>query len=147
MMRSFWWWLPASLLSFGACVDIDRTPPSGAGGAGGEVGVGTGNEGGIPADFQPTPCVQKCVDMTPEGTRTFALVAACTDDARANACADVCDGAATGQDPGPSTCAVPGHVDAVPACNICLKQNCCDTFSRCFSDIACITIGICPSGL
>jgi hypothetical protein len=34
MMRSFWWWLPASLLSFGACVDIERTPPSASGGAG-----------------------------------------------------------------------------------------------------------------
>jgi hypothetical protein len=37
-------------------------------------------------------------------------------------------------------------VDPVPACNICLKQNCCDTFSRCFSDLACITIGLCALG-
>lgn len=144
-MRSVYWWLPASLLAFGACVDIERTPPSPSGGAGG-AGAGSGNEGGVPADFQPTPCVQQCVDMTPAGTRGFALVATCTEDARANACADVCSGATTEDAPSQSTCGVPGMVDPIEACNVCLKQNCCDVLSRCFSDIACITIGLCAAG-
>lgn len=145
-MRSSWLLLSASLLLFGACVDIERTPASARGGSGGlDGGAGAGNEGGVP-NFEPTPCVQQCVDMTPAGKRSFAAVAACIEDARANACADACSGATTDVDPSGSTCTVPGNVDPVPACNVCLKQNCCDALSRCFSDIACITVGSCASG-
>jgi hypothetical protein len=130
---------------FGACLNIERTPASASGGSGGlDNGAGTGNEGGIPS-FDATPCVQQCIDMTPAGTRSFAAVAGCTEDARINVCADACGGGSVQGDPG-ATCGVPGNVDPVPICNACIKQNCCDTLSRCFSDIACITIGICASG-
>jgi hypothetical protein len=146
-MRSstlFLW--PAALLFVGACLDIQRTPAADIGGAGGLAG-GTGSEnvGGAP-DFDPTPCVKACVDMTPAGTRNFAFVAACTEDARAGVCAEVCSGAGTGSGPGGATCAVPGDVDTNPDCSQCIKQSCCAELSRCFSDIACITVGICASG-
>ena len=136
---------PAALLLFGACLDIERTPASASGGSGGlDSGAGAENLGGVP-NFEPTPCIQACVEMTPAGRRSFALVAVCTEDARVGACADACSGAGAQVDPG-ATCAVPGDVDPVPACSQCIKQNCCNELSRCFADISCITVGICASG-
>lgn len=143
---SLFLWLsgPASLLFFGACLDIQRTPNSDSGGSGGvQSSGGADNLGGLPS-FDP--CVQQCVDMTPAGTRTFGAVAKCTEAARVDACADVCSGGAAVGEPVGATCAVPGDVDAVPVCSACLKQNCCDALSRCFSDVSCITVGICASG-
>ncbi|HWA73898.1 MAG TPA: hypothetical protein VG937_16260 [Polyangiaceae bacterium] len=141
-------WLPglSSLLLLGACLDIERTEVSSTGGAGGmQTGNGAENAGGVPADFMPTPCVQECVDKTPAGTRNFALVATCTETARVNDCAQACEN--PGSVPaGTPTCSVPGSVDADPGCSFCLKESCCPALSRCFGDIACITIGICASG-
>jgi hypothetical protein len=148
MMRSsslllFW---PATLLLFGACLDIERTPASASGGSAGlDSGAGADNLGGAQS-FEPTPCVQACVEMTPTGRNGFALVAVCTEDARVGACADACRDAGTAVDPGGATCAVPGDVDPIPACSQCIKQNCCAELSRCFADVSCITVAICASG-
>lgn len=137
---------PAALLLFGACLDIERTPAPDSGGAGGLAGVGGADDfGGVP-NFDPSPCVQACVERTPAAKRSFALVMTCTEDARANACADTCSGAATGSDPGGETCPVPGEVNADANCSRCLKQACCAELSRCFADYSCIAIGICATG-
>lgn len=140
-------WLPALswLLSLGACLDIDRTPVSNTGGAGGmQTGTGAENAGGVPADFMPTPCVQECVDKSPEGTRKFALLSTCTETARAGACADVCEH--PGSTPGATTCALPGALDPDAACGVCLKESCCGALTQCFNESACITIGLCSAG-
>lgn len=146
-MQSSWWFsLPSALLLFGACLDIERTPAANTGGAGGaETGTGAQEAGGVPADFTPTPCVQACVDKTPAGTRSFALLAICTETARVEACAEACSGA-TGLDPGSSTCAVPGSVDAVPACSNCIKQTCCQALSDCFASDPCLSVAFCALG-
>lgn len=128
-----------------ACLDIERTDaPAGAGGAAGSAGGSATSAGGA-ADYQPTPCIQSCMDMTPAGTASFAAVAACTDSARRGDCADAC-GVAPTDAPSATTCAVPGAVDSVPSCNVCIKQQCCPELTRCFGDISCITVGICASG-
>ena len=137
---------PTALLLFGACLDIERTPASASGGSGGlDSSAGAENLGGVP-NFEPTPCIQSCIEMTPVGRHSFALVAVCTEDARVGVCADACTGSTTELDPGGATCPVPGDVDPVPACSRCIKQNCCTELSRCFADISCITVGICASG-
>jgi hypothetical protein len=146
MRRSSLLLWPITLLLFGACLDIERTPSSATGGTGGlDSGAGAENLGGVPG-FEPTPCVQACVEMTPAGRHSFALVAACTEAARQGDCANACAGPGGAVDPGGATCPVPGDVDSVPACSQCLKQSCCDELSHCFADISCITVGICASG-
>lgn len=137
--------LLSSLLALAACLDIQRTEGSPSGGGGSSSSAGAPSAGGVP-DFDATPCVQQCVDMSPTGTRNFAAVAACTESARVEECAEACGEAGSTLEPGSASCAVPGSVDPVAACNVCIKRTCCDQLAGCFGDVACITIGICASG-
>lgn len=136
-----------TLLATGACLDIDYTPPpasSASSGGGGAVSSGGSDQGG--GSYTPPPCLQNCANRTPAGAQAFLAVAACTEAARTGPCAEACAPGAPDSAYGPADCGVPGQVDPQVACNACLKHECCAKLQSCFSDSACITVGICASG-
>lgn len=134
------------VIAASACLDIDYTPPpagSGGGGNGGSTG-GAGNDGG--SSYTPPPCIENCANKTPAGAVDFLAVAACNEAAVAGPCAEACAPGAPDSAYGPSDCGVPGQVDPSVPCNSCIKHECCAELTRCFSDTACLTVGICASG-
>jgi hypothetical protein len=132
-----------------ACLDIRRTdPPLDSGGSSGSSGS-SGNSGGVGNEagqgYVPNQCIEQCVAMAPDGEPSFLELGQCTATAKVSACASACAPGATASDPGPAVCPVPGQVDPSVVCSNCLKGQCCANLQRCFSEVACLTVGICAS--
>ena len=135
-----------SVATTSACLDIEYTPPPAGGGAGGASATVRGGSQGAGGTYTPPPCLETCANRTPAGAQAFFAVASCTEEAEAGPCAEACAPGAPDSAYGPADCAVPGEVDPAPACNACLKHECCAKLQSCFSDSACITVGICATG-
>jgi hypothetical protein len=135
----------SALSTLTACLDIERT--SAADSSGGAGGSSSGSGGAsLDPDFVPTECLQQCIDKTPQGAPLFSAVSVCFERARAGTCAEACSSSAPGEEVPASSCTLASSVDPNPACNNCVKDNCCQKLVDCFALAPCIVVGICASG-
>lgn len=121
-------------LAIASCLDIHRVPAR-------ETDAGDAAVVADASSYDGGACNNACIDKTPEGGAKFKAVAQCITEAQNGVCAASCEpDAGLGE---PTQCSVPSLVSPIPACNACLKDQCCDALVACLAESSCVVVALC----